>query len=127
MTDWEKAVVMAYTGICLLSGEKFGVFHRYVEEKLGRPVWTHELAGEAIAQQIKEAAKPDFLTICADEEQHFWPSPESAPNARRCGNCGHHIPYSDTSALSICGNVCSDYFDRITGNGDMCDEWREKA
>ena len=31
MTDREKAIVMAYTGIAMLTGEKFPIFHEYVE------------------------------------------------------------------------------------------------
>ena len=44
MTDREKAVVMAFTGVCMLEGERFGVYHKYIEDIIGRPVFTHELA-----------------------------------------------------------------------------------
>ena len=30
MTDKEKAIVMAHTGICMLTGDKFQIFHKYV-------------------------------------------------------------------------------------------------
>lgn len=66
MTNKEKAVIMAYTGVCMLSGDKFQHFHKYVEEFLGRPVFTHELADKAIWDEIKEKAKPDFLKLCAE-------------------------------------------------------------
>ena len=69
MTDREKAIVMAYTGISMLSGDKFSVFHKYIEELLGRPIWTHELAIEADWNEIKEKSKPDFLKLCADETE----------------------------------------------------------
>lgn len=64
MTDQEKAVVMAYTGICMLSGEKFGIFHQYVEKIMGRPIWSHEFA--TLKNEIREASYEDFLAICAD-------------------------------------------------------------
>lgn len=32
MTDREKAIVMAYTGACMLAGDKFQIFHEYVKE-----------------------------------------------------------------------------------------------
>ena len=32
MTDKEKAIVMAHTGICMLSGDKFQIFHKYVKK-----------------------------------------------------------------------------------------------
>lgn len=68
MTDREKAIVMAYTGVTMLSGEKFSIFHKYVEEILGRPVWTHELAIELVWNEIKEKSKDDFLEICKTED-----------------------------------------------------------
>ena len=64
MTDQEKAVVMAYTGICMLSGEKFAIFHQYVEKIMGRPIWSHEFA--TLENEIREASREDFLAICAD-------------------------------------------------------------
>ena len=68
MTDREKAVVMAYTGIAMLQGEKLSVFYKYIQDLLGRPVWTHELAMEAVSEEIKEKSKPDFLKLCAEED-----------------------------------------------------------
>ena len=72
MTDKEKAVVMAHTGICMLTGEKFSIFHKYIEELMGRPVFTHELANAETVNQIKEKSKEDFLKLCKDE---FTPEP----------------------------------------------------
>ena len=73
MTDREKAVVMAYTGVCMLSGEKFNIFHQYIEKKLGRPVYTHELAFEKVLDKIKQSVSEDFMAICADtfEEENM--------------------------------------------------------
>lgn len=69
MTDHEKAVVMAYTGVTMLKGEKFQVFHKYVEDLLGRPVFTHELADADIAENIKEKSRDDFLKLCEEGEK----------------------------------------------------------
>ena len=68
MTDRERAIVMAYTGVCMLSGDKFSIFHEYVESIMGRPVYTHEMAITAIADEIKEKAKADFIALCAEQE-----------------------------------------------------------
>lgn len=68
MTDKEKAIVMAYTGVCMLSGDKFQIFHKYVEEIMGRPVYTHEMAIKAIDDEIKEKAKADFIALCAVQD-----------------------------------------------------------
>ena len=69
MTDREKAIITAYTGITMLAGEKFSIFHKYIEDILGRPIWTHELASETVWTEIKEKSKPDFLKLCADETE----------------------------------------------------------
>ena len=72
MTDREKAIVMAYTGTAMLVGEKFSIFHKYIEDILGRPVWTHELADHTVMEEIKEKSKSDFLELCKNEETSQW-------------------------------------------------------
>ena len=56
---------MAYTGACMLTGDKFQIFHKYVEDIMGRSIWTHEMA--QLADEIKEKSKDDFMALCADE------------------------------------------------------------
>lgn len=65
MTKQEKIIVSAYTGVLMCSFEDM---HKYIEEKLGRPVWTHELASDAVESEIKAAVKPDFIALCAEGE-----------------------------------------------------------
>ena len=72
MTDREKAIVMAYTGICMLAGDKFQIFHKYVEDIMGRPIWTHEMG--LFTDEIKEKSKADFMALCADESSSEKPS-----------------------------------------------------
>lgn len=62
MTDREKAIVMAYTGYCMLAGDKLKVFYEYVGELLGRPVYTHEFADP----DIQEKASDDFYKLCRE-------------------------------------------------------------
>lgn len=69
MTDKEKAIVMAHTGICMLTGEKYGVFHKYIEDIMGRPVYTHELATQSISNEIKEKSRDDFIKLCMEEQE----------------------------------------------------------
>lgn len=66
MTKREAAVVMAFTGVSLLVGDNFHYFHKYVEDLMGRPVWTHEFA--FLADEIKRRATPDMMTIIAKLE-----------------------------------------------------------
>ena len=64
MTKHECAIVMAHTGICMLTGDDFGIYHVYIEKIMGRPVWTHELAVPEIAEEITEKSLNDFLELC---------------------------------------------------------------
>ena len=69
MTDREKAIVMAYTGVVMLAGDKLSTFHKYIEDICGRPIWTHELASLKVWEEIKEKSKNDFLKICATSDE----------------------------------------------------------
>lgn len=64
MTKQEAAIIMAYTEISMLTGHDFSIFRKYIEEKLKRPVWTHELADKAVWEQIKESSREDFINLC---------------------------------------------------------------
>ena len=66
MTDRERAIVMAYTGTCMLGGRKILIFYEYLKEIMGRPVWTHELANKSIIEEIKAKSKVDFIALCDD-------------------------------------------------------------
>jgi hypothetical protein len=65
MTDKERAIVMAYTGVVMLTGNKFSIFHKYIEDILGRPVYTHELAEKSVWDEIKNRSSKDFLDLCS--------------------------------------------------------------
>ena len=74
MTDREKAIVMAYTGTCMLTEDKFHIFHEYVEKLMGRPIYVHEMAYKEVSDEIRERSKADFLRICeedSDEKSKF--------------------------------------------------------
>ena len=68
MTKQECAIVMAFTGICMLTGEDFGIFHKYVEDIMGKPIYTHEMGNEAIANEIKQKSEMDFINLCRNAE-----------------------------------------------------------
>jgi hypothetical protein len=66
MTKQEKLIMTAYTGILMID---FDEFHKFVQEKLNRPVWTHEFASDEFMTNLKEIVKEDFLKICTEEEK----------------------------------------------------------
>lgn len=65
MTKYEKVIVSAFTGSLMCD---FVELHAYIEEKLGRPVFTHELANEQIMEEIRLVSKDEFLAICKKDE-----------------------------------------------------------
>lgn len=58
-----RAVIMAYTGVAMLSGEKLGHFYGYLAELYGRPIFTGELP---YLDDLADRAKADFLALCAE-------------------------------------------------------------
>lgn len=64
ITKREAAIISAYTGY--LIGD-FGETHEYIQEILGRPVWSHEMADSKLWDQIREKAKPDYISLEVQE------------------------------------------------------------
>lgn len=62
MTKRECAIIMAFTGSCMLTGENLRTFYKYIEELMGRPVMTHEIA--TLSEEIKERSRGDFIDLC---------------------------------------------------------------
>lgn len=69
MTQRECAIVMAYTGVCMLKGDDLQIFYDYVAEIMGRPLYTHEIGEQA--DTIKDAAKDDFMKLCATAKYNY--------------------------------------------------------
>ena len=110
MTDREKAIIMAHTGICMLAGDKFQIFHKYVEDIMGRPIWTHEMGIETIADEIKAKSRDDFIALCADESSSENPN-KWIPVSEKYE---YHIDHTDCIWYgndSGCPVTCSQYRD----------------
>lgn len=82
---------MAYTGKCMLTGDKFQIFHKYVEDIMGRSIMTHEIG--LLANEIKEKSKADFIALCADES--------SLENSNRWIPCGERLPGESITVIGI--------------------------
>ncbi len=65
MTQYEKLIVSAYTGILMTEMHDF---QNFVEKTLGRPVQTIEFANQEIWEALKEKLKPEFMKLCEEEE-----------------------------------------------------------
>lgn len=51
MTHKEAIAISAYTGFCFAP---FDAIHQFIEEVLGRPVFTHELARDYIWDDVRK-------------------------------------------------------------------------
>lgn len=61
LTKEQGIVITGFTGIMACD---FGYFHQDLEERMGRPVWTHELGDKALWEnEIKPLYKDDFLAM----------------------------------------------------------------
>ena len=62
MTKQEAIIASAYTGT-LFPGVRFSDVHKIFEEKMGRPIFTHEFASDDFNEYIKRKFRKDFLSI----------------------------------------------------------------
>ena len=62
MTKRECAIIEPYTGMCMLTGEDMDLFYKYISEKMGQPIYTHEIP--YLFDSIRKAAEPDFIELC---------------------------------------------------------------
>lgn len=46
----------------MLAGEDTALFYKYISEKMGQPIYTHELP--YLFDSIRKAAEPDFIELC---------------------------------------------------------------
>lgn len=63
LTREQAKVIGAYTGV--LCGP-FSDLQEYAGKLLDRPIFTHEFASETTADELKAAARQDFLALCID-------------------------------------------------------------
>lgn len=61
----DRLVLSAYTGTLMC---EFDELHKFIEETLGRPVLTHELATDIVQNELKEKLKSEFMRICGKHE-----------------------------------------------------------
>ena len=63
MTVREGAVISAYTGVLVC--KDFSSVHEYIEEIIGRPVFTHEIPD--LFDEIKRKSKAEFEEIISEQ------------------------------------------------------------
>ena len=61
MTREEAISLSAYTGFLLASD--FSQVHKFCEDTLGRPIWTHEFADSDVQKEIQEKLRPQIMEL----------------------------------------------------------------
>lgn len=66
MKKSEAILISAYTGY--LFTKDFSDVHNFIQELLGRPVFTHELARDDIMREIRAKCAPMIIKLVEGEE-----------------------------------------------------------
>ena len=61
MTREEAILLSAYTGFLL--APDFLEVHKFCEDTLGRPIWTHEFADRDVQNEIREKLRPKIMEL----------------------------------------------------------------
>ena len=61
MTREEAILLSAYTGFLL--APDFSEVHKFCEDTLGRPIWTHEFADRCVQKEIQEKLRPQIIEL----------------------------------------------------------------
>ena len=61
MTREEAILLSAYTGFLLVPD--FSDVHKFCEDALGRPIWTHEFADQDVQKEIREKLRPQIMEL----------------------------------------------------------------
>ena len=61
MTKEEAILLSAYTDVLLVPD--FSDVHKFCEDTLGRPIWTHEFADQDVQKEIREKLRPQIMEL----------------------------------------------------------------
>lgn len=56
-------LLSAYTSYSFVPPKNVGEIHAKIEEALGRPVWTHEMADEKLWKEVRTALHPEVKRL----------------------------------------------------------------
>lgn len=83
MTREEAILLSAYTGFLLV--QDFSDVHKFCEDALGRPIWTHEFADKDVQKEIQNKLRPQIMKLIQSTNaldkprERGWPS-----DCRKC-------------------------------------------
>ena len=116
MTKEEAILLSAYTGVLLVPD--FSDVHKFCEDTLGRPIWTHEFADQDVQKEIREKLRPQVMElvqniaalrpITREQAEKAWRGGWiDCSNGWMCSRCEHDNTYAKPFCPN-CGSPMTD-------------------
>ena len=122
MTREEAILLSAYTGF--LFAPDFSEVHKFCEDTLGRPIWTHEFADRCVQKEIQEKLRPQIMELVqniaalrpvsrerVERMRGEWIDLRECYNdvpKRQCSHCGKVLIGLETPFCEACGAPMTD-------------------
>ena len=101
MTREEAILLSAYTGFLL--APDFSEVHKFCEDTLGRPIWTHEFADRCLQKEIQEKLRPQIMElvqniaalrpVSREQVEKVWTAEWTVDEfGHKCSKCGEYLP-----------------------------------
>ena len=121
MTREEAILLSAYTGFLL--APDFSEVHKFCENTLGRPIWTHEFARPALQNEIQEKLRPQIMELV---QSIFTLRPASREQVEKVWRGEWNVIYDELNGFTYV--TCSKCRDEtvlngcfVTVEGEPCD------
>ena len=108
MTKEEAILLSAYTGVLLVPD--FSDVHKFCEDTLGRPIWTHEFADQDVQKEIREKLRPQIMElvqnisalrpITREQVEKMWRGCE------KCNGAGEYSRYAENLTKILLAKYC---------------------
>ena len=117
MTREEAILLSAYTGFLLVPD--FSEVHKFCEDTLGRPIWTHEFADQDVQKEIQEKLRPQIVELAQnisalrpvsrEQVEKVWRGEwqKDIPMGYKCNSCEGLI-VGQTPFCPVCGKAMTD-------------------
>ena len=108
MTREEAILLSAYTGYLLVPD--FSQVHKFCEDTLGRPIWTHEFADQDVQKEIREKLRPQIMElvqniaalrpVSREQVEKVWRGCE------KCNGAGEYSRYAENLTKILLAKYC---------------------
>ena len=113
MTREEAILLSAYTGFLLVPD--FSEVHKFCEDALGHPIWTHEFADSCVQKEIQEKLRPQIMELIQNISALLPVSREQVERTR-----GEWLGKPLAGYADIRCSRCKSVFDGQSGKWNFC-------